>query len=101
MKEVRIMANADFTLRDKTYCHNNGGITCSFSDKQVILVRPDDKRLATIVSDATVSSEQSYDGPAYLVIRAEASDPALERASARFGISLPDLQQFRAEVCHG
>ena len=90
---------------DVTYFRDNGGITGDFSDPRVILVRPDDERLAIIpnkqITTHQVSAQQTFDGPTYLVIGPSASDDALGRASIRFSVPLPQLQQFRGGVIHG
>jgi hypothetical protein len=84
---------------DHIYYHDNSGITGSFSDPRVILVRLDDERLVAL-PNLPISCQQADDGPSYLVISPAAPDDALERASARFGIPVQDMQQFRAEVSH-
>ncbi len=67
-----------------------------FPDSRIILARPDDNRLPAL-PNATVSAQQSYDGPTYLVISASAPDDALERASVKYGVPLMDLRQFSTE----
>lgn len=72
--------------------------TCAgFPDDRIFLVAPDDERLA-IYSDPdapTAHLQQSFDGPGYLAVGPNVTDSSLDKVSARFGIRIEDLVEFR------
>lgn len=84
---------------DNIFHRNNDATTGDFSDSCVILVKPDDVRIV-MLSDATVSAQQAFDGPTFLVIAASAPDDVLERAANRYAIPVQALRQFRGEPAH-
>ena len=69
----------------------------SSASANIILATPDDERL-TIASNAPIRYEQRHDGVIFLVISANASDDALQKAASKFGLSLQTLLQFQTDI---
>lgn len=67
----------------------------SFSDPRVILVRPNDPRLAVWRPDSECHYEQGFDSPTYVAIGKGATDEQLVRVSDRYGMPEADLHAFR------
>ncbi len=72
-----------------------------FSDPRVILVRPNDSRLAIWRPDSECHYEQGFDSPTYVAVGKGATDEQLAKVSARYGVPLEDLRAFREGVNHG
>lgn len=70
------------------------GSTQGFSDRTVVLCRPDDPELA-MRHGPTGGFEQSDDGPVRVVVSALTSDAKCERLGNRFGIEASRLLAFR------
>jgi hypothetical protein len=78
-------------------CHSiqqTTAITGAFTDPRIILVRPDDSRLASRpMSECHI--EQSFDTPTFVAIGKSADDGKLAKVSTRYSVPLEDLQAFR------
>lgn len=95
------MADANSTHtkpEDSVYFRDTARINGDFSDARVILVAPGaDRASPNILRDPThCFAAQNFDGPTFITIGPNTTDSSLAKASERYGVSLADLLEFRA-----
>ncbi len=78
-----------------SYTNPNNSIgTGDFSDPRVILVRKDDPRICAR-PESECHIEQACDSPTYVAVGASATDEQLAKVTARYGVPIADLFEFR------